>query len=213
MLSELSTIGWVYKTRGSYNSKVWVWGLFFIELIEDMGKNLVVVCCCVFHEIMTIHVNFRAPLFKQILNMIKIVKYCCWCIKTRGWLYGISVFWDFSLIMWKSWYCWWLLLKPCSNYLPCYWIRLYVEIHRSDYVKCDVWIDLWCFVILWEIGKLHGGCCLMIWSTWLNWWSYCYVEMSMILILMLLTCFGCGIELMKMGFWNDKIWMIQVHVI
>jgi len=35
------------------------------------------------------HVNFRAPIFKLILNMIKVVKCWCCCIKTHGWLYGI----------------------------------------------------------------------------------------------------------------------------
>jgi len=81
-----------------------------------------------------------------------------------------------------------------------------IMLNMMFWLSCGV---LW---ILGEMIKLHESCCLMIWSTWLNWWS-CYCdEMNMILVLLLLTCFECGIKLMKIGFWNDKIWMIKVHV-
>ena len=58
--------------------------MLFIGLNEDMGRNLVVVVVVVvFHERWINYVNFCAPLFKIILNMIKVEKCCCCCVITH----------------------------------------------------------------------------------------------------------------------------------
>jgi len=115
--------------------------------------------------------------------------------------------------MWDSWYCWWILLKPCSNYLSCYWVCVYVEIYGSDYVKCGVWINLLCcceFCEKWVI--IIEVVVLMNWRTWMNCFDeleymnelmkllLCWDENDMMLFL--LSCLGVRL--------NCEKWIFEV---